>query len=106
MLADVSNNLNGSARGVLFSPEQCGSSMSISLLLGAVAVALCCGAPPFVGAVVATGVGASPAAVGSAVFGLAVTALGVVAFFWRAIHARRACDLAGEKRTAASKGIR
>ena len=75
------------------------------LLIGVVAIGLCCAAPVLVGALLATGVGAALAAAGSPALGIGVAAVGGVALVWRSARRRRACDSASDVRPAC-KGIR
>ena len=84
--------------------EQRSGSTPLPILVGAVALAVCCGAPLLVGALLATGVGAIRAAASLSALGIGVAAAGAVAV-WRMARTWRTCDPVGDKGEA-SKGIR
>ncbi len=76
-----------------------------TLLLGALVVAVCCGAPLFLGALVVTGAGASLAAAGWPAVGIALAAIGLVGLLWWIRGIRRACEPASDT-AAVAKDVR
>lgn len=86
-------------------PEQRDGSTTLRILVGALALAVCCGAPLLIGALLATGVGATFAAAGWPALGIPVAAVGVVVLLSRILRRRRVGDLATDK-AAPSKGLR
>ena len=65
-----------------------GSSTGMAAVIGAVAVALCCGGPLVIVALATTGLGATLAAFGWPALGAAVAVAGIVAGAWRLVRGR------------------